>query len=156
MMGDKRKEKNKALQNKIQGVTEKIAGNFLRTTKLDKVFDRILNWAENNRKGMFAITVSFLVLVVFMTFTNKPGRGSLEKTYNDIEIQVNQTDSISSFDVLKSKERNVTNSIEQFFLLQKLKKELAEIQKKGDPSREDSLKVREIYNIIKGDEAKQN
>jgi len=158
-MGTKKskKEKNKALREKIQGLTEQAVTKFLRVTKLDKVFTKILNWADSHRKGMFAITISFLVLVVFAVFANKPSRGSFGKTYNDVEMEMSNHE-VNSFDVLKSKEKNVTNSIEQLFLLQKLKNELSEIQKKGTLSREDSLKVVEIYNTIKekGDEAEQN
>lgn len=153
-----RKEKNKALRTKIQAATEKVVTKILHKTGLDKVFAKILNWAENNRKGMFAITISFLVLVVFIVFINKPNRGAFGKTYNDVEQEINDVSNANSFDVLKSKERNVTNGIEQLFLLQQLKSELSEIQKKESLSREDSLKIIEIYNKIKdkGDEAKQD
>ena len=152
-----KKEKNKALREKIQGITEKAVTKFLRVTKLDKLFAKILNWANGHRKGMFAITLSFLVIVVFVVFANKPGRGSFGKTYDDVEMEISNHD-VNSFDVLRSKEKNVTNSIEQLFLLQKLKNELSEIQKKGNLTHADSLKIVEIYNTIKekGDEAEQN
>lgn len=154
-----KKEKNRALKLKFQAVTEKTVAKFFRVTKLDKGFAKILVWAENNRKGMFAITVFFLVIMVFTVFALKPSRGSFGKTYNDVEMGIyNNTDDVNSFDALKNKERNVTNSIEQLFLLQKLRNELSEIEKKGNLNREDSLKIIEIYNKIKvkGDEAEKN
>jgi hypothetical protein len=141
------RKKNKELRNKIQEKSEKTVESFLRYTKLDKGFGRILEWAENNRKSMFAITISFLVGVVFLTFINRASRSSFGKTYNDIEA--NYIDSISPFNALKSKGQSVTNNIEQLFLLQKFKTELNEMQKKGYLTKEDSLKIIEMYNTIK-------
>jgi hypothetical protein len=141
----RRNAKNKALQSKMQGITKQAVENFLRLTKLDQVLSKILNWAENNRKGMFAITVSFLALVVFLTFSNKP-------KIHERAIETSLIDSVAK----NLNVNNITNSIEQLFLLQKFKNELFEIQKKGALNEEDSLTIVEIYNIIKekGDEAK--
>ena len=154
---EQRKVRHKELQEKIKNATSLVVIKIAEATGLDKVFTRLLSWAEKHRKAMGMVTISFLVFVFLVTIIQRPSRGTFGKTYTEVESAI-QTDSLTTFEALKNKERSITKNIELMLLLQKLRSELSQIYAKGELSQADSLRLTEIYNIITqhGNEPKQD
>jgi hypothetical protein len=150
-MGEKkerRKERHRALYDKVKIATEKVVYPLMRITRLDKACNSWLNWAENNRKKMFTITVVFLASILFLTVSRRPDRKTFTKVYNEVEQATAQSDSMTGLESLRSKKESVSKNIKQMFLLRNFKDELSKIRAKEVLTYSDSLRIAEIYNII--------
>ncbi len=146
---EQRKERNEALKNRVQEASEHFFSEFSTKMKIDKVLTQIQNWAENNRKAMFSITISFLVGLVFLTFNYRSETGTKKES-------IDEMNQLFESNFLYEKEKKTTDKVQQLLLMQKYRNELREIFEKDTVTMQDSLRVTEIYNIIKqnGNETK--
>jgi hypothetical protein len=150
-MGEKkehRKARNRALYDKVKNATEEVVYQLMRITRLYKVFNILICWAEHNRKKMFAITAAFLASILFLIVSRRPDRNTFTKVYTEVELATAQGDSITGLESLRGKKESVSASIKQMFLLQNFKNELSKIHTKEVLTHNDSLRIAEIYNII--------
>lgn len=133
-------ERKKQIREKYQKETEKYLSGILRKLKFDKAANRLLIWAETNRKGMFAITISFLLLVVCVSIFFRPKQGLIEVYAKEKKLS---EDSIKIHNPVSNIKFNAAME------LVKVQQEIAELQCKEKLSPDDSLKIKELFQKLK-------
>lgn len=134
-----KKEKKEAIRKKLQNGTAKFLGDILRKEKVKKLCDNFVFWAENHRKKMFAITITFLVSVFIITLVTKPSK-SFVQVYNDEGVDSLKTNTIN---------QKPTVGLKELFDIQKIQEEIKELEGKKELTQADTLKILELYNKFK-------
>lgn len=140
-------------KDKIQERIDKIGESHKIADKAKSMSNWLVNWASNNRKKMFVITVFFLVFV-FMT--------TIVFTISSVhKSKVAKEEMLIMRDSLKTQRKNqMGNSIpDQLLDYQTLKNyeaEINELIEKDSLTSEDSLRIMELYDILIFNELNKN
>lgn len=134
-----KKEKKEAIRKKAQNSTAKFLGEILRKEKVKTLCDSFVFWAENHRKKMFAITITFLVSVFIITIVTKPSK-SFVQVYNDEGVDSVKTNTIN---------QKQTAGLKELFDFKKMQEEIKELEGKKELTQADTLKILELYNKLK-------
>lgn len=129
-----KKERKKRIREHFQKGTEEFLSGAIRKMKLDKPANNLLNWAENHRKGMFAITISFLSFVVIVSFAFRPKTTFMEVYKGVDSVKVNNPMS--------------KGKLNTAFELTKIQQEISGLQCKGKLTPEDTIKIKELYKKL--------
>lgn len=139
------------LKNKLNNSVDKISqSKFIAKTK--NLPKKLVHWAEDNRKLMYAITMIFLLVAVIVSMCTTAGyiykNKSNKENYRAIK------------DTLKSRSNNNFETFRKNYLdyttLKEYEKEIEQIISKDTLSREDSIRIEELYKIIILSEYEQN
>lgn len=132
------------IRSNVETGTASFLTSLFRRIGVDKWAAKLLNWSENHRKGMFFITMSFLLFVVFVSFMTRPERPRMAEP-KTINISKSQSDTI-----YPAKERP---DISDVLKVMKLKNEVRNLMEKngGKLTSQDSIRIKEIYNELKQD-----
>ncbi|WP_156127615.1 hypothetical protein [Capnocytophaga canis] len=107
---------------------------------LGKHLKKFVMWANNNRKKMFIINISFLSLLVcysiFRAFTAK----------TDFESVSNVSNRANS--IYTEKNNRLEKQFDNLFKMYDLKYELEELTSKDSLTKKDSIRIEELYNQI--------
>ncbi len=99
----------------------------------------ILSWAEKNRKKMFFITFSFLIFVVVFTFISP---FSHEEIKSATEVEFQNLKNISF-------EKKENLSLDEVEFLMKAQNEIERLSRQKNISKEDSIKINNLYEQLK-------
>lgn len=141
------RKRKKEWKENVKINTEKATAEFL--TKLFQrcgfytVSEKFLNWANSNRKSMFAITMSFLIFVFIFSIITRPkvNSGDFEK----------MKQKVSNKEIVHKSNYGVKELIQVL----RLKEELNSIDS-SHLSKEDSIKILDLYNKLKNQDYETN
>ena len=133
-----------SIKDKINEKIEQIGEKNKIADKAKSLSDRLVNWASNNRKKMFVITVSFLFCSVFVCviFTatsihkSKAARENFSIVHDSLRNQTN------------NRGETLRNKFNDYQTLKDYEKEIESLLNKETLTAEDSLRVYELYNIL--------
>lgn len=133
-----------SIKDKINEKIEQIGEKNKIADKAKSLSDRLVNWASNNRKKMFVITVSFLFCSVFVCviFTatsihkSKAARENFSIVHDSLRNQKN------------NRGETLRNKFNDYQTLRDYEKEIESLLNKETLTAEDSLRVYELYNIL--------
>ena len=133
-----------SIKDKINEKIEQIGEKNKIADKAKSLSDRLVNWASNNRKKMFVITVSFLFCSVFVCviFTatsihkSKAARENFSIVHDSLRNQKN------------NRGETLRNKFNDYQTLKDYEKEIESLLNKETLTAEDSLRVYELYNIL--------
>lgn len=136
------KQGRKEWKEKVRRESEKATASFLtkffRKFGIDNATEKFLAWAENHRKTMFAITMSFLGFVTIVSIAMRPDRNEVKK--ETIQTVKSKVDSF-----IPERDTRLKEAIE----LMRLKARLEEIKSKRKLTEKDSLMIKQFYNKLK-------
>lgn len=142
---------NKERLERISKEMEESTRNFLTPIlekRLGKSLRKFVEWANNNRKKMFIINISFLSLLVFYSIF----RASTAKTdFEDISIISNKASN-----VYNDKNNNWEEQFDNLFKMYDLKSELEKLASKDSLTEKDSIKIEQLYKEIFEKNEKEN
>lgn len=142
-----------SIKKKINDYIDGLDKNNKTIDKIKKAPDKLVNWAENNRKKLFVITISFLVLTFLSTVIFTISRFKKSKAVKE-EIMI-MRDSLR--EQRKAKESNsIPEQIINYQTLKKYEDEINELMKKDSLTSEDSLRIVELYDILIYNELNKN
>lgn len=133
-------ERKKQIRDKFQKETEKFFSGVLRKLKFDKAANRLLIWADKNRKGMFTITISFLLLVVCVSIFFRQKQGLIDVYTKEKKI---------SEDSIKIHNPVANIEFKAAMELIKVQQEITELQCKEKLSPDDSLKIKDLFQKLR-------
>lgn len=142
-----RKERDEKLRKNIERMTSRHLTSVFKRLNLSRYSEKITDWAYIHKKATFAITICFLLMVVVITMTdnypfvdreNKVASDGLQETYKAF---LQTKDSISS--------SRKSPGVSEIFALMKFKEELNMIKAKRELTKEDSLRIKELYDKLK-------
>ena len=133
-----------SIKDKINEKIDQIGEKNKIADKAKSLSDRLVNWASNNRKKMFVITVSFLFCSVFVCviFTatsihkSKAARENFSIVHDSLRNQKN------------NRGETLRNKFNDYQTLKDYEKEIESLLNKETLTAEDSLRVYELYNIL--------
>ena len=133
-----------SLKDRINQKIDRIGEENKITEKAKSMSNRLVNWASNNRKKMFVITISFLFcsVLVSVIFTaasihkSKAARENFSIVHDSIRKEKNQ------------RQENVRSTILDYKSLREYEKEIENLMNKDTLTAQDSLRVYELYNIL--------
>ena len=133
-----------SIKDKINEKIDQIGEKNKIADKVKSLSDRLVNWASNNRKKMFVITVSFLFCSVFVCviFTatsihkSKAARENFSIVHDSLRNQKN------------NRGETLRNKFNDYQTLKDYEKEIESLLNKETLTAEDSLRVYELYNIL--------
>lgn len=142
---------NKERLERINKGMEENTRNFLvpiLNRSIGKYLKNFVEWANNNRKKMFIINVSFLSLLVCYSIF----RASTAKTdFKDVSIMSNRTN-----DLYGEKNSDWEKQFDNLFKMYDLKFELENLAKKDSLTEQDSIKIEQLYKEIFEKNGKEN
>ena len=120
--------------------------------RLKQAPNKLVEWADGNRKKMFAITIAFLAFCLVMT--------TMFTISSVHRAKVAKEEVIMMHDSLRTKKRAQTSKIQQQILdyktLQQYEAEIQRLIEKDTLTEKDSLRIVELYDIIIYNELLQN
>ena len=141
---EKKRWKEKVRETTEQGSARILTG-FFQMFGVHDAAERFLTWADLHRKAMFGITISFLIGVVIFTFTYRPRLS--KRTGSDSSISEFMDRFNSRKDTLDFS--NKTLEFSRLFKVMKLKNELEALKAKGHLTKDDTLRIKQMYNDLK-------
>lgn len=141
------RKKNKRYKKRVREKSEQATVQIL--TKIFEIFginnacEHFLKWADNHRKIMFGITISFLICVTCVAF-NQPRQNwktGLKKEQKKAKIDF--------FKPLDNQQQRKDISVSDILEVVKLKKSIEELQSKGELTAEDTLEIKALYKKLK-------
>lgn len=139
MFGKERKRKRAERNAKIEESFEKMTKNFISNVSqnlfVQNFKEKTLLWAENNRKAVFFITVSFLVIIFIVILVNPFDRS---RTWKETSSEL-KLDSVQ----IPLFESNL--GISEFFEIMNIKNEVNVLRKKKVLTAEDTAKISFLY-----------
>lgn len=131
-------------KDKIQQKIDKIGEEHKLADKAESMSNRLLEWAANNRKKLFIITISFLFcsVMVSIIFTatsiskSKAARENFSIVHDSLRREKNQRSS------------ELRSNILDYQTLREYEKEINTLMEKETLTAEDSLRVYQLYNIL--------
>lgn len=133
-----------SFKDKIEEQIDRIGENHKIADKAKSMSNRLVNWASNNRKKMFFITISFLFLsvVVSIIFTvssfskSKAARQEFSVMHDSLRVE------------RQVKSTQVKSNILDYQTLREYEKEINILMAKETLTAQDSLRIYELYNIL--------
>lgn len=135
------------LKDKISEKIDKIGEQNKIADKAKSMSNNLVEWASNNRKKMFVITISFLLFsvimsVIYTTISIKRSKAAREN-YSIMYDSIRQE---------RKQNPNKTYQFQQELLdyktLKEYESEIENLLEKDSLTSEDSLRVYELYNIL--------
>lgn len=133
----RKKEWKESVRDKTEKATEEFLTKVFQKCGINNASERFLDWANKNRKLMFAITMCFLVFVFVFSIVVRPEPGKSE-AYEQFKEKANTEE------IIQKRSHGVNDLIQVL----KLKEELNSIDG-SNLSKEDSIKIRDLYNKLK-------
>lgn len=132
------------IKDKIQERIDKIGESHKITDKAKSMSNWLVDWASNNRKKLFVITISFLFcsVVVSVIFTvtsiskSKAARETISIVHDSLRHERNQ------------KTTEIRSKVLDYQTLREYEKEIETLMNKETLTAQDSLRVYELYNIL--------
>ncbi len=132
------------IKDKIQERIDKIGESHKIADKAKSMSNWLVDWASNNRKKLFVITISFLFcsVVVSVIFTvtsiskSKAARENLYIVHDSLRHERSQ------------KSTEIRSKVLDYQTLRKYEKEIETLMGKEILTAQDSLRVYELYNIL--------
>ena len=132
------------IKDKIQERIDKIGESHKIADKAKSMSNWLVDWASNNRKKLFVITISFLFcsVVVSVIFTvtsiskSKAARETLSIVHDSLRHERNQ------------KTTEIRSKVLDYQTLREYEKEIETLMNKETLTAQDSLRVYELYNIL--------
>lgn len=133
-----------SIKDKINERIDKVGENNKIADKVKSLSDQLVNWASNNRKKMFVITISFLFCSVFVCviFTatsihrSKAARENFSIMHDSLRHEKSH------------KAETIRSNILDYQTLRAYEKEIETLMNKETLTAEDSLRVYQLYNIL--------
>ena len=118
--------------------------------KLDKLGNRIITWANENKKATFGIIISGMLLCVIIICGD-----------SIIKFNRPKQDNISAHSTIDSLKRSfsdptqkLNNQLESYYYMKSFQGEIEELLSKDTLTEQDSLRLLEIYDIMMQEEIK--
>lgn len=131
------------LKNRLNNLVDKVSENKF-IAKIRNLPKKLVFWAENNRKSMYAITMIFLLLAVVVSMCTTAGyiykNKSSKENYRAIKDTLKQHRN-NNFELIRKNYLDYTT-------LKEYEKEIEQITSKDSLSAEDSIRIEELYKII--------
>ena len=132
------------IKDKIQERIDKIGESHKIADKAKSMSNWLVDWASNNRKKLFVITISFLFcsVVVSVIFTvtsiskSKAARETISIVHDSLRHERNQ------------KTTEIRSKVLDYQTLREYEKEIETLMGKETLTAQDSLRVYELYNIL--------
>ncbi len=132
------------IKDKIQERIDKISESHKIADKAKSMSNWLVDWASNNRKKLFVITISFLFcsVVVSVIFTvtsiskSKAARETISIVHDSLRHERNQ------------KTTEIRSKVLDYQTLREYEKEIETLMNKETLTAQDSLRVYELYNIL--------
>ena len=132
------------IEGKIQERIDKIGESHKIADKAKSMSNWLVDWASNNRKKLFVITISFLFcsVVVSVIFTvtsiskSKAARETISIVHDSLRHERNQ------------KTTEIRSKVLDYQTLREYEKEIETLMNKETLTAQDSLRVYELYNIL--------
>lgn len=132
------------IKDKIQERIDKIGESHKIADKAKSMSNWLVEWASNNRKKLFVITISFLFcsVVVSVIFTvtsiskSKAARETISIVHDSLRHERNQ------------KTTEIRSKVLDYQTLREYEKEIETLMNKETLTAQDSLRVYELYNIL--------
>lgn len=132
------------IKDKIQERIDKIGESHKIADKAKSMSNWLVDWASNNRKKLFVITISFLfcsvVVSVIFTVTSiskfKAARETISIVHDSLRHERNQ------------KTTEIRSKVLDYQTLREYEKEIETLMNKETLTAQDSLRVYELYNIL--------
>jgi hypothetical protein len=132
------------IKDKIQERIDKIGESHKIADKAKSMSNWLVDWASNNRKKLFVITISFLFcsVVVSVIFTvtsiskSKAARETISIVHDSLRHERNQ------------KTTEIRSKVLDYQTLREYEKEIETLMNKETLTAQDSLRVYELYNIL--------
>lgn len=132
------------IKDKIQERIDKIGESHKIVDKAKSMSNWLVDWASNNRKKLFVITISFLFcsVVVSVIFTvtsiskSKAARETISIVHDSLRHERNQ------------KTTEIRSKVLDYQTLREYEKEIETLMNKETLTAQDSLRVYELYNIL--------
>ena len=132
-----------SLRDKINNGIDSLGDNKT-IDNLKQLPSKLVKWAENHRKKMFVITITFLSFCLVMTTVFTISSVHKAKIAKDEMLMMR--------DSLRTKNRTQTPSIQQQILdyktLQQYEAEIQQLCEKDTLTEQDSLRIVELYDIL--------
>ena len=133
-----------SIKDKIQQRIDKIGEKNKIADKAKLMSNRLVDWASNNRKKLFVITISFLFcsVVVSVIFTatsiskSRAVRENLSIVHDSLRHEKSQ------------KSTEIRSKVLDYQTLREYEKEIESLMNKETLTAQDSLRVYELYNIL--------
>ncbi len=133
-----------SIKDKIQNRIDRIGEGNDVTDKVKSMSNRLVDWASNNRKKLFVLTISFLFcsVVVSCIFTavsvkrSKAARQNFSIVHDSLRQE------------RKQKSSEIRSNILDYQTLREYEKEIERLMEKETLTAQDSLRVYELYNIL--------
>lgn len=135
-----------SIKDKISKKIDQIGEKNKVAEKVNSMSNNLVNWASNNRKKMFVITISFLFFSVIMSIIyttvnitrSKSAREHYSTMYDSIRRERREGNSSNQ----------IKSNILDYKVLKEYEKEIEVLMEKENLTTEDSLRVYELYNIL--------
>lgn len=135
------------LKDKISEKIDKIGEQNKIADKAKSMSNNLVEWASNNRKKMFVITISFLSFSVIMSVIyttisikrSKVARENYSIMYDSIRQERKQN---------PNKTYQFQQELLDYKTLKEYESEIENLLEKDSLTSEDSLRVYELYNIL--------
>lgn len=133
-----------SIKDKIQGKIDRLGEGNDVADKVKSISNRLVEWASNNRKKLFVMTISFLFcsVVVSCIFTAASIKRSREARQNFSIVH----DSLRQ--ERKQKTSEIRSNILDYQTLREYEKEIEALMNKESLTAQDSLRIYELYNIL--------
>ena len=133
-----------SIKDKIQGRIDRLGERNDVADKVKSISNRLVEWASNNRKKLFVMTISFLFcsVVVSCIFTAASMKRSREARQNFSIVH----DSLRQ--ERKQKTSEIRSNILDYQTLREYEKEIEALMNKESLTAQDSLRIYELYNIL--------
>lgn len=133
-----------SIKDKIQGRIDRLGEGNDVADKVKSISNRLVEWASNNRKKLFVMTISFLFcsVVVSCIFTAASIKRSREARQNFSIVH----DSLRQ--ERKQKTSEIRSNILDYQTLREYEKEIEALMNKESLTAQDSLRIYELYNIL--------
>lgn len=133
-----------SIKDKIQGRIDRLGERNDVADKVKSISNRLVEWASNNRKKLFVMTISFLFcsVVVSCIFTAASIKRSREARQNFSIVH----DSLRQ--ERKQKTSEIRSNILDYQTLREYEKEIEALMNKESLTAQDSLRIYELYNIL--------
>ena len=134
-----------SIKDKINEKIDKIGEENKIAEKAQSLSNRLVNWASNNRKKLFVLTITFLAFSVFVSiiFTASSIRKSraARENFSIVHDSIRHERNIQKTNKIKS-------DILDYQTLRAYEKEIENLMNKETLTPQDSLRIYELYNIL--------
>lgn len=137
----------KKIEEKIDNIGENENIN-----KIQQAPNKLVKWAENNRKKMFAITIAFLVFSFLVTLITCICNFQKRKNAREETRQLRENLREQKIE----RQKDIRNDILDYKKYREYEDEINELLQKDSLTKEDSIRVTQLYNLIISEQNEKN